>query len=46
MYKNRANNGSNNLCGQKIKHFREALPSKPSQKELADTLQIAGLDVD
>lgn len=46
MYKNKANDGRNNLCGRKIKQYREALPSKPSQKEFADMLQIAGLDVD
>lgn len=46
MYKNRAANGSNNLCGRNIKRFREGMPSKPSQKEFSDMLQIAGLDVD
>ncbi len=46
MFKNKANNGYNNICGRKIKTFRELMPTKPSQKELADLLQIAGLDVD
>lgn len=46
MYKNKAGDGSNNLCGGRIKRFREGLPSKPSQKEFADMLQIAGLDLD
>lgn len=46
MYKNKANDGSNNICGRKIKQFRVALPSKPSQREFADMLQIAGLDMD
>lgn len=46
MFKNKANNGYNNICGKKIKAFRESMPTKPSQKELADLLQIAGLDVD
>lgn len=46
MYKNRAENGHNNLCGSNIKFYRENLPEKTSQKKLADMLQIRGLDVD
>lgn len=46
MYKNKAGDGSNNLCGGRIKRFREQMPEKPSQKEFADMLQIVGLDVD
>lgn len=46
MYKNKAGDGSNNICGRKIKQFRESLSTKPSQKEFSDMLQIAGFDVD
>ena len=46
MYKNKAADGRNNLCGKRIKQFREALSSAPSQKQLADLLQLEGLDVD
>lgn len=46
MYKNKAMDGKNNISGQKIKAFREGMPTKPSQRELAELLQIAGLDVD
>lgn len=46
MYKNKAMDGKNNISGQKIKAFREAMTTKPSQRELAELLQIAGLDVD
>ena len=46
MYKNKAENGNNNLCGSKVKALREKLFPKTSQKKLADMLQIAGLDVD
>ena len=46
MYKNRAENGLNNICGNKIKEIRENLPEKTSQKMLADMLQIEGLDID
>jgi transcriptional regulator with XRE-family HTH domain len=46
MYKNKAPDGSNNICGKRIKKFREQLPEKTSQKLFADMLQIAGLDID
>lgn len=46
MYKNKALDGSNNLCGQKIKEYRKALPGNPSQKAFSDMLQIEGLDID
>ena len=46
MYKNKALDGSNNICGKRIKKFRERLPEKTSQKQYSDKLQIAGLDVD
>ncbi len=28
MYKNKAPDGSNNICGKRIKKFREQLPEK------------------
>jgi len=46
MYKNRAADGLNNICGKKIKKIRESMPEKTSQKKLADMLQIEGLDMD
>ena len=46
MYKNRAASGKNNVCGDRVRAYREALPSKPSQKGLADLLQLEGLDLD
>lgn len=46
MYKNKSENGGNNLCGQRIKEIRESLPEKTSQRKLADMLQLAGLDID
>lgn len=46
MYKNKAIDGSNNICGKKIKKIREQLPQKTSQKKLADMLQINGIDLD
>ena len=46
MYKNRAENGRNNLCGINVRLYRLQLLDRPSQKKFADMLQIAGLDID
>lgn len=46
MYKNKAPDGRNNLCGKRIKELRKQLPEKTSQKQFSDMLQIAGLDID
>lgn len=46
MYKNKAPNGWNNICGYKIKYYRKALPTKTSQKKLSDILLDNGLDID
>lgn len=46
MYKNKASNGSNNICGKKIRQLRLELPTKTSQRKFADMLQIHGLDLD
>ena len=46
MYKNKAENGLNNAAGAKIKELRKALPNNVSQRELADTFQRFGLDID
>ncbi|MBE6546372.1 MAG: helix-turn-helix transcriptional regulator [Ruminococcaceae bacterium] len=44
MFINKTPSGRNNICGVKLKQFRTEL--KISQRELADRLQLAGLDVD
>ena len=46
MYKNRAEDGLNNICGKRIKEIRERLPKKTSQRMLADMLQRNGIDLD
>ena len=46
MYKNKAADGENNICGQKVKEIREQLQEKTSQRKLADMLQMEGLDLD
>ena len=46
MYKNRSPEGKNNICGKKVAKLRNSMPEKTSQRKLADSLQLAGLDLD
>lgn len=46
MYKNRAEDGRNNICGVRIRTLRQKMPGRVSQRQFADMLQIQGLDVD
>ena len=44
MFINKAQDGLNNVCGKNVARIRKEM--KISQRELADRLQIYGLDVD
>lgn len=44
MFINRTEQGYNNLCGENVARFRKELGL--SQRELAEQLQLFGLDVD
>jgi len=44
MFINKTEDGRNNICGRQIARYRKEL--KKSQRELADALQLLGLDVD
>lgn len=44
MFINKTDDGLNNICGKNVANFRKKL--KISQRELADRLQLTGLDVD
>lgn len=44
MFINKTSEGLNNICGANISKFRKELGI--SQRELADKLQLIGLDVD
>jgi transcriptional regulator with XRE-family HTH domain len=46
MFTNKAKDGRNNLCGEKIAQLRKQMIPKVSQRALADMLQITGLDLD
>lgn len=44
MFINKTKDGRNNLCGANIAKFRTEM--KLSQRELADRMQLVGLDMD
>lgn len=44
MFINKAADGKNNISGKKISELRKAL--KISQRELADRMQLTGIDID
>lgn len=44
MFINKANDGRNNICGNQVAKYRKQLHI--SQRQLADALQLEGLDVD
>ena len=44
MFINKAKDGTNNLCGKNVAEARKKM--KFSQRELADRLQLQGLDLD
>lgn len=45
MYKNKYGN-RNNICGEKIRNLRLASSSEMSQRQLADKMQLCGIDLD
>ena len=44
MFINKTGEGLNNVCGKNVSRFRAAL--KISQRELADRMQLVGIDID
>lgn len=44
MFTNKAPDGSNNICGAQVAYYRKQM--EKSQRELADALQLLGLDID
>lgn len=44
MFINKTNDGLNNFCGRNVAKFRMSL--KISQRELADRMQLVGIDID
>ncbi|MBR0119347.1 MAG: helix-turn-helix transcriptional regulator [Eubacterium sp.] len=46
MFKNKANDGKNNISGMHIAEYRMAMPEKTSQRALAYMMQLKGIDLD
>ncbi|MCB6991916.1 helix-turn-helix domain-containing protein [bacterium 210820-DFI.6.37] len=46
MYKNKAPNNENNICGKKLCLLRKQMVPKVSQRAFADKLQLNGIDLD
>ena len=46
MFKNKTNDGKNNICGKKICELRKNQNPKMSQRMLAERAQVEGLDLD
>ena len=46
MFKNKAKDGKNNICGKRIYELRHNFKPKMSQRMLAELLQLNGVDVD
>ncbi len=46
MFKNKSENGRNNICGKNIYELRIKAVPKMSQRLLAEKLQLLGIDVD
>lgn len=44
MFINKSEDGRNNVCGKQIESIRKEMGI--SQRELADRMQLAGLDID
>lgn len=44
MFINKTNEGLNNVCGKNIAKFRTEI--KISQRELAERMQLVGIDID
>ena len=44
MFTNKANDGRNNICGLNVAKYRKQV--NKSQRQLADALQLLGLDID
>ena len=44
MFVNKSTDGLNNICGKNIAYFRANM--QISQRELADKMQLVGIDID
>ncbi len=46
MFKNKAGDGQNNICGKRLYILRKTMQPKLSQRAFAEKCQLLGLDID
>ena len=46
MFKNKASDGQNNICGKRLYLLRKTKQPKLSQRAFAEKCQLLGLDID
>ena len=46
MFKNKAKDGTSNICGERLYYFRTQMKPKMSQRIFAEKCQLLGLDID
>ena len=46
MFKSKAGDGRNNVCGENVYKLRKSMNPQMSQRALAEKLQLYGMDVD
>lgn len=46
MFKHTAKDGTRNLCGKKVMMMRKNFSPKTSQRQLAEMMQLRGVDMD
>ncbi len=46
MFKNKASQGRNNICGRNVYRLRTREPKKLSQRMVAEQMQLHGIDID
>ena len=46
MFKNKASDGQNNICGKRLYLLRKTMQPKLSQRAFAEKCQLLGLDID
>lgn len=46
MFKHTAKDSTRNLCGKKVMILRKGLTNKTSQSQLAELIQLHGVDID
>ncbi len=46
MFKHKLQDGRRNICGERVSALRKGLSPKVSQRQLAEMMQLKGIDMD